>query len=103
MSTTTVSPELIENTRKKAEKIQTQILQALALKTQSFAADCMGSSDSTVSRQKEGLQQFCLLLAAVDLQVSPVDAVVVEQTEIKALERMAYKYLKAKVESGEVV
>lgn len=94
-----VSPEQIENTRKKSARIQGAILRHLALVTQEHAADCMGVSSSTVSRQKEDLERFCHLLAAIGLQVSPIDAVVVEQSEIAALEGMAFKYLQAKVEA----
>src|SRR5690625_4520925 len=95
----TVSPEQVESTRRKAARLQGTILRQLALVTQEYAADCMGVSSSTVSRQKEDLERFCQLLAAIDLQVSPIDAVVVEQSEIAALEGMAFKYLQAKVEA----
>jgi len=94
----TVSPEQVESTRRKAARLQGTILRQLSLVTQEHAADCMGVSSSTVSRQKEDLERFCQLLAAIDLQISPVGAVVVEQAEIAALESMAFKYLKARVE-----
>ena len=95
---TTVSPDQVETTRKIGASIQGTILRRLAAVTQEHAADCMGVSSSTVSRQKEDLERFCLLLAAIGLDVSPTDAVVVERTEIAALEGLAFKYLKARVE-----
>lgn len=94
----TVSPDLVEITRKKGATIQSVILRRLAAVTQEHAADCMGVHSSTVSRQKEDLERFCQLLAALGLQVNPADSVVASQDEIVALESMAYKYLQAKVE-----
>lgn len=94
----TVSLEEKESTRKKAAIIQSAILRQLAATKQSIAADRIGVNESTISRQKEDLERFCLLLAAIGLDVSPTDAVVVERTEIAALEGLAFKYLKARVE-----
>ena len=93
-----LSSDVQESTRKKAERIQSAILRQLAYTHQSVAADRMGVSESTVSRQKEDLERFCQLLAAIDLEVSPADAVVMEQAEIAALEGLAFKYLKARIE-----
>lgn len=93
-----LSSDVQESTRKKAERIQSAILRQLAYMHQSVAADRMGVSESTVSRQKEDLERFCQLLAAIDLEVSPADAVVMEQAEIAALEGLAFKYLKARIE-----
>lgn len=95
----TVSPEEQESTRKKAASIQGAILRHLAHTKQSVAAELMGVNESTVSRQKDDLERFCLLLAAIGLEVAPTDAVVVEQAEIAALEGLAFKYLKAKIEA----
>lgn len=95
-----VSPEQLEITRKIGGRIQADVLQRLALVTQDRAADCMGVSSSTVSRAKEGLDQLCLMLAAIGLQLAPVDAVVVSQADMKALERMAFKYLQTRIEAG---
>src|SRR5690625_155326 len=95
---TSLSNDAQESTRKKAERIQSAILRQLAYIHQSVAADRMGVSESTVSRQNEYLERFCQLLAAIGLDVSPTDAVVVERAEIAALEGLAFKYLKARVE-----
>ena len=93
-----LSSDVQESTRKKAERIQSAVLRQLASTRQSIAAERMGVNESTVSRQKEELDKFCLLLAAIGLDVSPTDAVVVERAEIAALEGLAFKYLKARVE-----
>lgn len=95
----TVSPDQVESTRRKGARLNATILQRLSLVTQEFAADCMGVSSSTVSRQKEDLERFCQLLAAVGLQVTPTDSVVVSKDEMVALESMALKYLEAKAEA----
>lgn len=97
-----VSPDAQETTRKVGAKIQAVILHRLAEVTQSHAATCMGVDASTVSRMREDLTRICQLLAAIGLQVSPASAVVVNQSDIKALERMAYKYLQSKIETDEV-
>src|SRR5690625_4743707 len=95
---TSLSSDAQESTRKKAARIQGAILRQLASTRQSVAAGRMGVNESTVSRQKEELERFCQLLAAIDLEVAPVDAVVMEQAEIAALEGLAFKYLKARIE-----
>lgn len=99
MNTDSVSTELVESTRKKGARIQSEILRRLADVTQERAADCIGVSASTVSRQKESLEGVCLLLAAIGLQLAPTDAVVIDQQELQGIERMALKYLQARVES----
>ena len=97
MTTETVSQELREMTRKDAEKYQARILQRLSQVKQTYAADCMGVSSSTVSRLvSDDLFRFCEFLAALNLQPAPDDAIVTTQTEIDALETFAYKYLEAK-------
>ena len=101
MNTEPVSAEQAESTRKIGARIQGEILRRLAEVTQERAADRMGVSASTVSRQKEGLDGFCQLLAALGLQLAPAAAVVVVQDDIKALERMAFKYLQTKVQAEE--
>lgn len=95
-----VSPDKVENTRKIGARIQADILQRLALVTQERAAECMGVSSSTVSRSKEDLEQVCQLLAAIGFQLAPVDAVVVSQDDMRALERMAFKYLQTRIETA---
>lgn len=99
MSTEPVSAERAEIARKFGARIHGEILRRLAEVTQDRAADFMGVSASTVSRQKEGLDGFCHLLAALGFQLAPAGAVVVSQEEMHALERMAFKYLQARVES----
>lgn len=97
-----VSPEQVENTRKIGASIQGTILRRLAAVTQEHAADCMGVSGSTVSRAKDDLEQVCRLLAALGLQATPVDSVVVSKDEMVALENMALKYLQAKAEARRI-
>jgi hypothetical protein len=45
------------------------------------------------------LEQVCHLLAAIGLQIAPVDSVVVSRDDMHALERMAYKYLQTRIET----
>lgn len=99
MSTEQVSPEQVENTRKIGARIQADVLQRLASVTQERASDCMAVSSSTVSRAKEDLGQVCHMLAAIGFQLAPVDAVVVSQDDMRALERMAFKYLQTRIEA----
>ncbi|MNP87208.1 hypothetical protein D3C76_1879460 [compost metagenome] len=63
----------------------------------------MGIDPSTLSRQKENLEQFCLLLAAVGLQVSPKNSVVTTPHDQKVLKRWAANWLMADVENDEEV
>lgn len=99
MSTQTVSPHDVESTRKIAARIHSEILQRLADVTQERAADFMGTSASSVSRVKEDLEKVCQLLAAIDFQLAPSDAVVVDQREQQAIESLAFKYLQARQET----
>lgn len=100
MSTESVSPTKIENTRKVGARFLAEVLQHLALTTQDRAADCMGIDASTLSRFKaEHLERACQLLAAVGLQVAPLDAVVVDREDLQAFKRMAFKYLQSDLES----
>lgn len=96
-----VSNNQVENTRKIGARLQGEILRRLAEVTQERAADCMGISASTLSRQKEDLEKFCQLLAALGIQLSPEGAITVSRDEIRALERMAFKYLQIRVETDE--
>ena len=89
-----------ENTRKIGARIHGAILQRLAEVTQERAAECMGVHASTVSRAKEDLERVCQLLASIGLQVAPLDSMVVSRDDMQALERMAYKYLQSRIESG---
>lgn len=100
MSTEEVSAERLESTRKSAARIQAAILQRLAAVTQERAAACIGVSASTVSRAvADDLTRICEILAAVGLQTAPADSMVVSKDEIRALERMACKYLQARIEA----
>jgi predicted DNA-binding protein (UPF0251 family) len=92
-STETVSPEEVEKTRKTGAEIEGEILRRLAKVTQTRAAACMGLSSSTVSRMTEEIGKVAHLLAAIGMKVADVDAMVVERTELDALESMAFKYL----------
>lgn len=99
MSTQPVSVDRQEITRKNASRIESEILRRLAHVTQVRAAELMGIDPSTVSRQKEGLEQFCLLLSAVGLQVSPKNSVVTTPHDQKVLKRWAANWLLAEVEN----
>ncbi|WP_054461497.1 CII family transcriptional regulator [Achromobacter sp. 2789STDY5608628] len=99
MSTQAVSPDEVESTRKIAARIHSEILQRLADVTQERAADFMGISASSVSRVKDDLEKVCQLLAAIDFQLAPSDAVVVDQREQQAIESLAFKYLQARQET----
>ncbi|HEX7387831.1 MAG TPA: CII family transcriptional regulator [Castellaniella sp.] len=90
------SPDAPESTRKIGAQIQAVILQRLADVTQEHAAACMGVSPSTVSRAvTDDLERICQILAVIGLQVSATDSMVVEPEEMRALKRMALKYLQA--------
>lgn len=99
MSTQAVSVDRQEITRKNAARIESEILRRLAHVTQVRAAELMGIDPSTLSRQKENLEQFCMLLSAVGLQVSPKNSVVTTPHDQKVLKRWAANWLLAEVES----
>lgn len=89
----TVSPDPVESTRKSGEKIQSEILRRLADVTQSQAAACMGVHESTISRMRDDLAKVAQLLAAIGMKVADADSMVVDRSELDALESMAFKYL----------
>ncbi|UXL06456.1 lambda phage CII family protein [Achromobacter xylosoxidans] len=99
MSTQPVSVDRQEITRKNAARIESEILRRLAHVTQVRAAELMGIDPSTLSRQKENLEQFCMLLSAVGLQVSPKNSVVTTPHDQKVLKRWAANWLLAEVEN----
>lgn len=102
MSTQPVSVARQEITRKNAARIESEVLRQLAHVTQERAAELMGVDPSTVSRFKEEkLDRFCLLLAAVGLQVSPRNSVVTTPHDQKVLKRWAANWLLADVERDE--
>lgn len=92
-----VSDDDIANTRRNAESLQALILRRLAAVTQERAAARMELHSTTISRfvSDRDLERCCQLLAAIGLQVSAEDAMVVEPEEMRALKRMACKYLQA--------
>lgn len=93
----TVSPDEVENTRMLGARNRAEILQTIARVTQTHAADCMGVSASTVSRELEDkLDRWSLMLAAFGLQVVPMGSMVVDPHELNALESMALKYLETR-------
>nr|WP_294978830.1 CII family transcriptional regulator [uncultured Pseudomonas sp.] len=101
MSTQAVSPDELETTRKVSARVRADVGQALAAVTQARAADLMGTSASTVSRMvADDLDRLCLLLAAIGLQVAPLDAMVMSKEEIQAAELFAYKYFQQRVETN---
>lgn len=93
-------------TRKTGERMNSEILRRLADVSQTVAADRMGVSESTVSRLREDIAKVAQLLAAIDLKVADADSMVVDRSELDALESMAFKYLelrrrlKARQEEG---
>lgn len=93
MTAETVSLDEVENTRLAAARLECEFLRASARVTQAHAASCMGVSGSTVSRMMEDMPKWALLLAAFGLQLAPLDSMVVDQTELTALESMSEKYL----------
>lgn len=103
MNTDPVSATRQESTRKTGARIHGEVLRRLADVTQEHAADCMGLDASTLSRFKDGLDRYCLLLAALGLQLAPSDAVVVSRDDLHALKRMAFKYLQSEIESEDRV
>ncbi|MFC0260789.1 transcriptional regulator [Achromobacter marplatensis] len=99
MSTQPVSADRQEITRKLAARTESEILRRLAHVTQVRAAELAGIDPSTMSRMKEGLYQYCLMLASVGLQVSPKNSVVTTPHDQKVLKRWAANWLLAEVES----
>ena len=91
----TVSSALVD----KARKNQTMVLQKLAASGQQVAADCIGTSVSTISRWQSsegtsmGLEQICLLLAAIGLKVVPQEMKCYPAHEVQALFTLAKAHL----------
>ena len=93
MTVEAVSPGEAESARMLGARNEGEILRNVARVTQARAAAFMGVSPSTVSRMLEDLPKWALLLSALDLQLAPYDSMVVDQTELTALESMSEKYL----------
>lgn len=93
-----VSPEDVAITRKIAARIQSEILQRLAEVTQSRAAECIGMDESSISRKKASLDDACLLLAALGLQIVDANSMVVSHEDFSAYKRLAYKCLQHEME-----
>ncbi len=98
MSTDEVSPEKIAKTRELGARIEGEILRRLAEVTQTRAAACMGLHGSTISRAVEDIGRVAHLLAAIEMQVSAVDAVVIDRADQDALERMSFNWLRSRQE-----
>lgn len=87
------------NTRKNSSKVLSEILQAVASKTQTRIAEELGCSTSTVSRLlSDDLPKVCEVLAVLGLKLVPATAMVTSREEAKALMRMAIKYLKSELD-----
>lgn len=101
MTTTaeTSSSKVCANTRKTGAMIESKILQRLADVTQEHAADCMGVSASTVSRMRDDITKLAQLLAALNLQVTSIESMVISQDELSGLRAMAFEYLRAQRET----
>lgn len=97
-----VSVERREMARKNGAKIYASVLQRLAEVTQERAADCMGVSASTISRDKEDLERACHLLAALGFQVARTNSMLIDRDELRVMKRMVVRYLQADLEDGEV-
>lgn len=90
-----VSAELKDRSRKN----QAAIIQGIARTGQQVAADCIGTSVSTVSRWQSsegtsmGLENIATLLAAVGLKVVPKDMKCFPSHEVQALFTLAKAHL----------
>lgn len=99
MTAETVSTGAVENTRKRAEKLQADILQRISKVSQTVVAKRLGISDSTVCRMKEtALPDITQLLAALNLKVVASDSVSMTQDELRVLKRWGIEYLEADLE-----
>lgn len=96
-----VSPEQLERARTAGKRLRKEVGDAIADFTQTRAADFMETSASTVNRiVANDLDSVCHLMAVLGLQFAPLDAVVVSREDMQALERMAFKYLQNRIETG---
>lgn len=99
MNTQTVSPEVIENTRKLSAKIHAQILQHVSLITQKKVAEIMGTSDATVSRMvSDHLCNFSLLMASCGLAAFPSNYVVISREELRLYKLAMWRNLESEFE-----
>ena len=96
MSVEEVSPDEIESARKLGARNEAEVLRAVARVTQARAASCLGISASTVSRTLEELPRWAQFLAAVGLQLAPIDSMVVDRGQLEALEEIALQYFESK-------
>lgn len=89
---TKLSPKQHETARKN-ERL---ILRSLAEVTQKGLAEMLEVSESKVSRMKDGdLEELCVILAALNLQIVPTDARVVTPCEYKFMaQQMVAHYQK---------
>jgi len=95
---TTFSPVSIENTRKTADGLESEILRRIASK-QKYIAEHLGVADSTLSRMKSGgkVREFCVLLAALGLKVVDKDVKTVDPKEHEVFMRLAIKQMEAQL------
>ena len=99
MTAETVSPDVLESTRKAGALIESELLRRLAEVKQSHAAACMDVHASTISRfVADDLGKCAHFLAALGLQVAPIDAMMVSQDDLYALEQIAAKYFQSKID-----
>ncbi|MFU2050950.1 CII family transcriptional regulator [Bordetella hinzii] len=90
----------MENPMEASRKYLSQIMQRVATRGQKSLADKLEVSEATMSRFiTNDLERACQLIAALGLQVCAKDIVAISRDDIQALERMAYKYLQARIES----
>lgn len=92
----TVSTEELESARTLNARNKSELVRAVARITQARAAESLGVHPSTISRDLQALQDNLDLLGAFGLQVTPTDSMVVDPTELNALESMALKYLETR-------
>jgi len=75
-------------------------LQRIGSVGQKKIAEQLELSEATLSRfVANDLERACQVLSMAGLQVCPKDVVVVSRDDIQALERMAFKYLQARIEA----
>lgn len=98
MTAEAVSPEAMESTRKNGALIESEILRRLADMGQANAAAQLGVHESTVSRQAQDLAKACHFIAAIGMQVVPLESIVISQDELSGLRAMAFEYLRAQRE-----
>lgn len=79
-----------------ARKNERLILRSLAEVTQKSLAETLGVSESKISRMKDGdLEELCVILAVLNLQIVPTESHVVTPCEYKFMaQQMVAHYQK---------